>query len=130
MPQRASAPGGKACWDPAPWSGTVPDQLDFEQPLLDLEARLAELRAREEPRRPGDEIARLEGRLARLQSRIYGALTAWQRTQVGRHPRRPHARDFFARLLDDFLELHGDRLYGDDPAGGGGLAPVRGPAGG
>jgi acetyl-CoA carboxylase carboxyl transferase subunit alpha len=104
----------------------MPDQLDFEQPLLDLETRLAELRAREEPRRPGDEISRLEERLARLQAKVYGSLTAWQRTQVGRHPRRPHARDFFRLLFEDFLELHGDRFYGDDSAMVGGLARFEG----
>jgi acetyl-CoA carboxylase carboxyl transferase subunit alpha len=103
----------------------MPDQLDFEAPLLELEARLADLRARDEPRQR-DEIARLEDRLARLQARIYGSLTAWQRTQLGRHPRRPHARDLFRLLFDDFIELHGDRLYGDDPAVVGGLARFEG----
>jgi acetyl-CoA carboxylase carboxyl transferase subunit alpha len=104
----------------------MPDQLDFERPLLDLETRLAELRARDDPRRAAPEIARLEARLARLQERIYANLTAWQRAQVGRHPRRPHARDFFRLLFDDFLELHGDRLHGDDPAIVGGLARFEG----
>src|SRR5262245_16508633 len=94
----------------------MPDQLEFERPLLELEMRLSELRSQDGPRRPGDEIARLEDRLARLQTKIYGGLTAWQRTQVGRHSRRPHARDFFRLLFEDFVELHGDRLYGDDPA--------------
>jgi acetyl-CoA carboxylase carboxyl transferase subunit alpha len=104
----------------------MPDQLDFEEPLLELETRLAELRARDDARRAGDEIARLEERRARLQARIYGNLTAWQRTQVGRHPRRPHARDFFRLLFEDVLELHGDRLHGDDPAIVGVLARFRG----
>jgi acetyl-CoA carboxylase carboxyl transferase subunit alpha len=104
----------------------MPDPLDFDQPILEVETRLAELRARDAARRPGDEIARLEERLARLQGRIYGNLTAWQRTQVGRHPRRPHARDFFRLLFEDVVELHGDRLYGDDPAIVGGLARFAG----
>jgi acetyl-CoA carboxylase carboxyl transferase subunit alpha len=104
----------------------MPDPLDFERPLLDLETRLAELRARDDPRRDGPEVARLEARLARLQERIYGNLTAWQRAQVGRHPRRPHARDFFRLLFDDFLELHGDRIHGDDSAIVGGLARFEG----
>jgi acetyl-CoA carboxylase carboxyl transferase subunit alpha len=103
----------------------MPDQLDFEAPLVELEARLADLRARDDPRHR-DDIARLEERLARMQARIYGGLTAWQRTQLGRHPRRPHARDLFRLLFDDFLELHGDRLYGDDPAVVGGLARFEG----
>ncbi len=104
----------------------MPDLLDFEQPLLELETRLAELRARDDSRTSGDEIARLEERLARLRAKIYGNLSAWQRTQVGRHPRRPHTRDFFRLLFEDFLELHGDRLYGDDPAIVGGLARFAG----
>jgi acetyl-CoA carboxylase carboxyl transferase subunit alpha len=103
----------------------MPDQLEFEGPLLELEARLAELRSRDDPRHR-DEIARVEDRLARLQARIYGGLTAWQRTQLGRHPRRPHARDLFRLLFEDFIELHGDRLYGDDPAVVGGLARFEG----
>jgi acetyl-CoA carboxylase carboxyl transferase subunit alpha len=104
----------------------MPQQLDFERPLLELEMRLAELRARDGPRHPRDEIERLEERLARLQAKIYGSLTAWQRTQVARHPRRPHTCDFFRTLFEDFLELHGDRLYGDDAAIVGGLARFEG----
>jgi acetyl-CoA carboxylase carboxyl transferase subunit alpha len=104
----------------------MPDALEFERPLVELENRLAEARARGEPRRPGDEIARLEERLARLQARTYGALTAWQRTQLARHPKRPHARDFCRLLFEDFVELHGDRVFGDDPAIVGGLARFEG----
>ncbi|MCI0546965.1 MAG: acetyl-CoA carboxylase carboxyltransferase subunit alpha [Candidatus Rokubacteria bacterium] len=104
----------------------MPDELEFEKPLLELENRLAELRAAEEagsaPRGTADEIHRLEERLRRLQKRVYGGLTAWQRTQLARHPRRPHTLDLFRLLLDDFLELHGDRVFGDDPAIVGGLA--------
>jgi acetyl-CoA carboxylase carboxyl transferase subunit alpha len=69
-----------------------------------------------------DEIARLEERLTRLRQRTYAGLTAWQRTQLARHPKRPHTRDWCKLLLDDFLELHGDRVYGDDAAIVGGLA--------
>ena len=99
----------------------MPDHRDFEAPLLELETRIADLRSRDDPRHR-EEITRLEDRQRRLQARIYGGLTAWQRTQLGRHPRRPHARDFFRLLFEDFIELHGDRLYGDDPAVVGGLA--------
>ena len=104
----------------------MPDALDFEQPLLDLEARIAELRGRDETPVLGEEIARLEDRLARLRTKTYAALTAWQRTQLARHPRRPHTRDFCRLLFDDFVELHGDRVYGDDPAIVGGLARFEG----
>ncbi len=103
----------------------MPDALDFEQPLLELEARIAELQALDDPERR-DEIVKLEDRLSRLRQKTYASLTAWQRTQVARHARRPHTRDFCKLLFDDFLELHGDRLYGDDPAIVGGLARFEG----
>src|SRR5712664_1324686 len=98
------------------------DALDFEKPLLELENRIAELRADGGPHARGDEIARLEERLARLRQRTYASLTAWQRTQLARHPKRPHTRDLIKLLFEDFVELHGDRLYGDDAAVVGGLA--------
>ena len=77
-----------------------------------------------------EEVARLEERLRRLQQRVYGSLTAWQRAQIARHPKRPHALDFFRLLLDDFIELHGDRVFGDDMAIVGGPGRLRGRAGG
>jgi acetyl-CoA carboxylase carboxyl transferase subunit alpha len=98
------------------------DELDFEKPLTEIETRLVQLRAAEEPRGSRDEIARLEDRLGRLQQKIYGGLTAWQRAQIARHPKRPHALDFVGLLLEDWVELHGDRVYGDDKALVGGLA--------
>jgi acetyl-CoA carboxylase carboxyl transferase subunit alpha len=104
----------------------MPDALDFEQPLLELENRIAELAARDETPALREEVARLEERLARLRQKTYASLTAWQRTQLARHPRRPHARDFYRLLFDDFIELHGDRVYGDDPAIVGGLARFEG----
>jgi acetyl-CoA carboxylase carboxyl transferase subunit alpha len=104
----------------------MPDALDFEQPLLELETRIAELAARDETPARREEIARLEARLARQRQRVFAGLTAWQRTQLARHVRRPHARDFYRLLFDDFIELHGDRLYGDDPAIVGGLARFEG----
>jgi acetyl-CoA carboxylase carboxyl transferase subunit alpha len=104
----------------------MPDALDFEQPLLDLENRIAELAARDETPAVREEIARLEERLVRLRQRTYAGLTAWQRTQLARHPRRPHTRDLCRLLFDDFVELHGDRVYGDDPAIVGGLARFEG----
>jgi acetyl-CoA carboxylase carboxyl transferase subunit alpha len=104
----------------------MPDGLDFEQPLLDLETRIAELQAVEDAPRVRDEIARLHDRLQRLRQRTYGALTAWQRTQLARHPKRPHTRDWCRLLLEDFIELHGDRLHGDDAAIVGGLGRFEG----
>jgi acetyl-CoA carboxylase carboxyl transferase subunit alpha len=99
----------------------LPEALEFEQPLLEMELRIAALVALDDPTR-ADEIARLEERLTRLRQRTYAGLTAWQRTQLARHPKRPHTRDWCKLLLDDFLELHGDRVYGDDAAIVGGLA--------
>ena len=104
----------------------MPDELEFEKPILELENRIAELRAAENEAASREEIGKLEERLRRLQQRVYGNLTAWQRAQIARHPKRPHALDFFRLLLDDFLELHGDRVFGDDMAIVGGLATFEG----
>jgi acetyl-CoA carboxylase carboxyl transferase subunit alpha len=104
----------------------MPDELEFEKPILELENRIAELRASEDEAATREEIHRLEERLRRLQHRVYGSLTPWQRAQIARHPKRPHALDFFRLLLDDFIELHGDRVFGDDMAIVGGLAVFEG----
>ena len=98
--------------------------LEFEKPVAALEARIAELRAAAE----GDdvdisnELQRLEQKSADLLSSTYSALTPWQKTQVARHPMRPHFRDYVARIFDDFMPLGGDRYYGEDEAIIGGLA--------
>jgi acetyl-CoA carboxylase carboxyl transferase subunit alpha len=106
----------------------MPDELEFERPLLELENRIAELRAAEDPQAARDEIGRLEERLKRLQQKVYGGLSPWQRAQLARHPKRPHTLDFFRLLLEDFVELHGDRVFGDDKAIVGGLARFEGQA--
>ncbi|HEV8437878.1 MAG TPA: acetyl-CoA carboxylase carboxyltransferase subunit alpha [Methylomirabilota bacterium] len=103
-------------------------ELEFEKPLLELENRIIQLRASEDPDAARDEIARLQERLGRLQQRIYANLTPWQRAQLARHPKRPHALDLFQLLLEDFVELHGDRVFGDDKAIVGGLARFEGQA--
>ena len=66
-------------------------------------------RLEEATQKTREEIAKLEDRLARLRQKTYASLTAWQRTQLARHPKRPHTRDLFKLLFDDFIELHGDR---------------------
>jgi acetyl-CoA carboxylase carboxyl transferase subunit alpha len=104
----------------------MPDELEFEKPIFELENRIAGLRASEDEAATREEVTRLEERLRRLQQRVYGSLTAWQRAQIARHPKRPHALDFFRLLLDDFVELHGDRVFGDDMAIVGGLAVFEG----
>ncbi len=104
----------------------MPDELEFEKPILELETRIVELRASENEAATRDEATKLEERLRRLQQRVYGSLSAWQRAQIARHPKRPHALDLYKLLLDDFVELHGDRVFGDDLAIVGGLAVFEG----
>src|SRR5262245_37009139 len=104
------------------------DELEFEKPLTELENRIVQLRAAADPDAVRDEIARLEARLGRMQQRIYANLTPWQRAQVARHPKRPHTLDLIQLLLEDFVELHGDRVFGDDQAIVGGLARFEGAA--
>ncbi len=102
--------------------------LEFEKPVAQLDSRIAELRSA-----AGDgevdisaEIARLEAKSADLLAATYGSLTPWQKTQVARHPHRPHFRDFVAHAFTDFVPLGGDRTYGDDQAIMGGLAKLDG----
>ena len=104
----------------------MPDELEFERPLLELENRIAELRASDDAQASSDEIGRLDERLRRLQQKVYGSLTPWQRAQLARHPKRPHTLDLFRLLLEDFIELHGDRVFGDDKAIVGGIARFEG----
>ncbi|HEY6814682.1 MAG TPA: acetyl-CoA carboxylase carboxyltransferase subunit alpha [Croceibacterium sp.] len=102
--------------------------LEFEKPVAELEARIAELRAAAQ----GDdvdisaELRRLEAKSADLLADAYATLTPWQKTQVARHPLRPHFRDYVALAFDEFVPLAGDRLYGDDQAIMGGLATLGG----
>src|SRR6266700_764372 len=125
-PTRCSWGKSRGCSAPAVYSSSMPDELEFERPLLELENRIAELRSSEDPQGARDEIHRLEERLRRLQQRVYGSLTPWQRTQLARHPKRPHTLDLFRLLLEDFIELHGDRVFGDDKAIVGGLGRFEG----
>ncbi|MDZ4308702.1 acetyl-CoA carboxylase carboxyltransferase subunit alpha [Allopontixanthobacter sp.] len=102
--------------------------LEFEKPVAQLEARIAELRSAAE----GDdvdisaELRRLEKKCAALLASTYASLTPWQKTQVARHPARPHFRDFIEHAFDDFMPLGGDRLYGEDEAILGGFASLGG----
>ncbi|WP_129793723.1 acetyl-CoA carboxylase carboxyltransferase subunit alpha [Sphingosinicella sp. CPCC 101087] len=106
----------------------MPTFLDFEKPIAELEARVAELR---ETASAGElnieaEIQRLEERAQRLLRETYARLTPWQKTQVARHPERPHFKDYVAALVDDFVPLAGDRHFGEDQAIVGGLGRWRG----
>ena len=101
--------------------------LDFEQPLVELETRVKELRALPDAGgRLEKELKKLEERSERLSREIYGELTIWQRVQLSRHPDRPYFLDYMERLCDAFVELHGDRSFGDDPAVVTGFARFRG----
>ena len=102
--------------------------LDFEQPLAELDARIQELRYVGDGKDTGinDEIGRLQKRSKELTASIYSSLTAWQISQVARHPLRPYTLDYIQRIFTDFYELHGDRSYADDPAIVSGLARFNG----
>ena len=94
-----------------------PDFLDFEQPIAELEAKIRELRrAGAGDAEQATEIERLQGRCRVLTEDIFANLSAWQVTQLARHPRRPYAGDYLDALFDEFHELHGDQLYADDAA--------------
>ncbi|RMF60616.1 MAG: acetyl-CoA carboxylase carboxyltransferase subunit alpha [Bacteroidetes bacterium] len=103
--------------------------LDFEKPLYELEEKLNEMRAFNADNDEVDlsrEIAELEARVAELRTSIYRNLTRWQRVQIARHPLRPYTLDYIEALTDGFIALHGDRLFGDDPAIVGGFGTFRG----
>lgn len=103
--------------------------LEFEKPVADLEARIADLRAAAGEGNGVDiakELARLEKKADDLLKATYAGLSPWQKTQVARHPQRPHFRDYVALGFDEFMPLGGDRLYGDDLAIMGGLATLQG----
>lgn len=102
--------------------------LEFEKPIAALDARISELRATAEAGSLdiAQEIQRLEKKSANLLDTTYAALTPWQKTQVARHPMRPHFRDYVERMFTDFMPLGGDRHYGEDEAILGGLARLDG----
>jgi acetyl-CoA carboxylase carboxyl transferase subunit alpha len=105
--------------------------LDFEKPVAELEAKVEELRAMQtegDAIAIGDEIARIEGKAAQALKELYAGLTPWQKTQVARHPQRPHCLDYIAALIADFVPLAGDRKHGEDAAVVGGFGRFRGEA--
>ena len=103
--------------------------LDFEKPVAELEAKVDELRALEagdSAAAIGEEISRLEAKAAQALKDLYAELTPWQKTQVARHPERPHSLDYVSALVADFVPLAGDRKFGDDDAIVGGFGRFRG----
>jgi len=102
--------------------------LDFEQPIAELEAKIDELRFVGDDKEINitDEISKLKEKSEALTRSIFSNLSAWQIAQLARHPMRPHTLDYFERIVTDFQELHGDRMYADDTALIGGLARLEG----
>lgn len=100
--------------------------LDFEQPIVELEGRIDELKtfSSEQELDLSDELSTLTKKLDLLKKDIYGNLTAWQRVQIARHPDRLYTKDYIELIMDDFVELHGDRLFADDKAIVGGFAKI------
>ncbi|MEO0216007.1 MAG: acetyl-CoA carboxylase carboxyltransferase subunit alpha [candidate division WOR-3 bacterium] len=95
--------------------------LDFEKPVIELEKKIEELKNLTGVE---DELARLKAQAERLKKKIYSNLTRWQRVQLARHPRRPYSVDIINAIASDFIELHGDRRFGDDNAIVAGIARI------
>ncbi|MGU3390459.1 acetyl-CoA carboxylase carboxyltransferase subunit alpha [Sphingomonas sp. M1A8_2b] len=106
----------------------MPSFLDFEKPIAELQGRIDELRdtAVEGSVDLSADIARLQAKSDKLLKDTFARLTPWQKTQVARHPERPHFKDYVAALFDEFVPLAGDRAFGDDQAILGGFATFRG----
>jgi acetyl-CoA carboxylase carboxyl transferase subunit alpha len=103
--------------------------LEFERPIGELESKIEELSKLSETAGPGAfdaEVEALRQRAAELRRQTYAHLDAWQKTQIARHPQRPHFIDYAAGLIEEFVELRGDRKFADDQAIMGGLGRFRG----
>ncbi|MDX9758537.1 MAG: acetyl-CoA carboxylase carboxyltransferase subunit alpha [Bacteroidota bacterium] len=100
--------------------------LEFERPILELEQKIEEMRRVIDDMELGDEIDALEKRVNELRVSVYSNLTRWQKVQLARHPDRPYTLDYIRHMTTDFVELHGDRRYGDDHAIVGGFASLEG----
>lgn len=103
-------------------------QLDFEKPIAELQRKLDELKKHPETHDMDisldDEVRQIEKKIEETRRQIYADLSAWQRVQIARHPKRPYVLDYLGATFTDFTELHGDRLYADDRAIVGGFAKL------
>ncbi|MCL5023165.1 MAG: acetyl-CoA carboxylase carboxyl transferase subunit alpha, partial [Nitrospirae bacterium] len=101
--------------------------LDFEKPIEEIEAKIDELRRLSDGKEPdiASEIKKLEKKAKERRSEIFSHLTPWQKTLIARHPDRPYTLDYISLLAKDFVELHGDRRYADDPSVVGGFGRIR-----
>jgi acetyl-CoA carboxylase carboxyl transferase subunit alpha len=95
---------------------TVNHRLAFERPIYELESRLQTLEATPGDLAAQEDISRLKRELTETKKRVYGNLTAWETVQVARHSDRPLTTDYLDLVFDEFVELHGDRFFGDDRA--------------
>lgn len=100
--------------------------LEFERPLIELEKKIQDMKSYSlsEDLAVNEEIAKLEEKAEKLSQEIYTKLTRWERVQLARHPQRPYTLDYIERITDSFIELHGDRAFGDDPAIVAGFAEI------
>src|SRR6185503_18550263 len=101
-------------------------QLYFEKPITELQNKLEELKKHPETHSLSislkDEVAQIEKKIAETRKEIFSNLTAWQRVQLARHPKRPYSLDYLGTTFSEFSELHGDRLFAEDRAVVGGFA--------
>ncbi|WP_419808414.1 acetyl-CoA carboxylase carboxyltransferase subunit alpha [Sphingomonas sp.] len=104
----------------------MPSFLDFEKPIAELQGRIDELREGSGGVDIGPEVKRLQAKSDKLLRDTFARLTPWQKTQVARHPERPHFKDYVAGLFDEWMPLAGDRSFADDQAIQGGFATFRG----
>jgi acetyl-CoA carboxylase carboxyl transferase subunit alpha len=102
--------------------------LDFEKPLVDLEREIENLKrfSRDKQLHFNDPLKNLEEKFRRLQKEIFSNLTGWQITQLARHIDRPKLSHYINWMFENYIELHGDRTYGDDPAMMGGITKFNG----
>ncbi len=98
--------------------------LDFEKPVVELEQKIEEMRKLSDNLDIADEITTLEKKVSQLRENIFSNLTRWQRVQLARHPERPYTLDYISMMTTGFIELHGDRLFGDDKSIVGGFAKL------
>jgi len=98
--------------------------LDFEKPVVELEQKIEEMKKLSDNLDIADEITTLEKKVSQLRENIFSNLTRWQRVQLARHPERPYTLDYIGMMTTGFIELHGDRLFGDDKSIVGGFAKL------
>jgi acetyl-CoA carboxylase carboxyl transferase subunit alpha len=100
--------------------------LEFEKPIHELEQKIEEIKNLSDNVDVSDEVKTLEKKVSQLRENIFSNLTRWQRVQLARHPERPYTLDYIQYMTTDFVELHGDRMFGDDKAIVGGFAKLDG----